>query len=210
MELKQTDFRRWFLERGTSTEIISRHWDQWDLIVNDIFRSGIKRQPEFFIQCAYESSYFRSSSENLNYSTANRILKVFRKQVRTLKKAKTLVRKPDLLAECVYGSRLGNDSAGARRLYKQGWSVFNFRGTGYIQLTGYNNWLDFKKQTGVDCFQDKEYFIKNPWQAAGFFWVRHRLDYLPGIREQTKAINGGYAGLPTRQNLYKYLLKSMK
>ena len=211
MILNKKAFYRWFKERGVVQNIIEKHWHQWDLVINNIFTLGIQRQPEFFIQCAYESGYFKRVCENLNYSTADRILKVFgKKRIGSLKKAKALVKKPEDLSVAVYGSRLGNDSVGARRLYKQGWSVFDFRGTGYIQLTGYKNWSDFKTQTGVNCFQDREYFIKNPWEASGFYWVRHKLDYLPGVREQTRAINGGYNGLKTREKLFKDLLKKIR
>ena len=210
MKIEKDDFKTWFNLRGYDDDQVKKQWSAWDLVVNKIFSAGIKRQPEFFIQCAYESAYFKRVCENLNYSSPDRILKVFRSRVRTLSKAKKLVKNPAGLAHAVYGKMLGNDSAKAKALYKAGWSVFNFRGTGYIQLTGFENWLDFKKQTGVDCFKDKDYFIKNPWEASGFYWVRHKLDYKPGIKEQTRAINGPAChGLKQREKLYKELLKIM-
>ena len=210
MKIEKEHFEKWFKLRGHDKEEIQTHWSAWDIVVNNIFSAGIKRQPEFFIQCAYESSYFKRVCENLNYSSPDRILKVFRSRVRTLSKAKKLIRNPVALAEAVYGKMLGNNSTKAKALYKKGWTVFNFRGTGYIQLTGFENWQDFKKQTGVDCFQDKDYFIDHPWEASGFYWVRHKLDYLPGIKEQTRAINGPAChGLGQRKKLFKELLKIM-
>ena len=208
MKLPKEVFFNWF-DKNThySSDCKNKIWNDWNTSVNDIFKSGIHRQPEFFIQCAFESQNFKRTEENLHYTTPDRILKVFRKYVKTLNNAKKLVKNPVALAECVYGSRMGNNSEGAKDLYKKGWSPFDFRGQGYIQLTGYDNWKLFNDMTGVNCFESRTYFIDNPWLASGFFWTYHKLDYVPGVQEQTKIINGGYSGLQARKILFKNLLK---
>ena len=210
MKITQNQFNKWFKIRGVQVTDRNILWDSWNLAINEIFQEGVQRQPEFFIQCAYESNYFQTVSENLRYSTPERILQVFGKRVGSLHKAKQLAGKPELLAEAVYGRRMGNDSAGAKRLYEKGWKVFDFRGQGYIQLTGFDNWRSFKEQTGINCFTDREYFMKNPWHGAGFYWVLHKLDYVPGVKEHTRVINGAHTGLKVREKLFAELLTIMR
>ena len=65
MKIEKDDFKTWFNLRGYDDDQVQKQWSAWNLVVNKIFSAGIKRQPEFFIQCAYESSYFKRVCENL-------------------------------------------------------------------------------------------------------------------------------------------------
>jgi predicted chitinase len=82
-------------------------------------------------------------SENLNYS-ANGLLKTFSKYF-TPKTAKIYARNPEKIANKVYGNRLGN---GANEGYK-------YRGRGYFQITGKENYERMSKLINVDL-------VKNP------------------------------------------------
>ena len=211
MKITQTQFLHWmtiYHRNPVEKDIVL--WEDWDKLVKNVF--GIKRQPEFFAQCAYESAYFRRLEEDMNYTTASRIKAVFGDRVGDLKSCETLVKNPKLLAKKVYYHHrdLGNDSEGAESLYKKGWEVWDFRGQGFIQLTGYTNWKRFKDETSIDCFKDKKYFQKHPWAASAFYWVDKELDYALDMREMTRMINGGYNGLNDRQNIMQKMLSIMR
>ena len=216
MKLTKSAFMQWHKkypakkdQKEVSFQLALQKWEQWDKAVNQIF--NIQRQPEFFCQCAYESNYFKTDSENLYYTKPDRILKIFKRRVRTLTKAKKLTKNPEALAKAVYSNILGNDSPKAKKLYRKGWTCLDFRGQGYIQLTGFNNWMDFKKKTGLDPFKNRQYFIDFPWRGAGFFWVRNSLDFVPSMKDMTRIINGtAQIGLKKREALFKELLNIMK
>lgn len=210
MQITKDQFLAWegFYAKGTPEEA-SDLWETFDRAVNNII--PVQRQPEFLAQCAYESAYFRLKDENLRYKTPQRIMKVF-KRVKTLKQAKRLIKNPKALAKAAYYSHpsLGNNSEGAKALYKVGWIVWDFRGQGWIQLTGYDNWESFKKDTGIDCFQNKTYFMDHPWEASAYFWKKNDLDYCPNMKSMTRKINGGYNGVANREKILRQIYQTMR
>ena len=183
-------------------------WEDWTTVVG--FTLPVLRQPEFLAQCAYESNYFRSNQEDLNYSSAKRILQVFGSRIKK-EHADALTNNPRALAKDAYldHPHLGNNSKEAKELYSKGWEVWDFRGQGYIQLTGFYNWKRFQKETGINCFSDKEFFIKRPWLASAYFWKLNDLDYEVDMKEMTKKINGGLNGYKERVETLKSILKIM-
>ena len=210
MILNKNQFYQWFADYNKRfSESVEDVWKGWNRTLKII---PVNRQPEFFAHCAHESSRFRLKAENLNYTNAKRIMQVFPRKVKDIQFAKTLVRAPRALAKAVYynHSSLGNNSPGAKELYNQGFNVWNFRGQGYIQLTGYNNWLSFYNDTNIDCFEEMDFFIKRPWMASAYFWFKNYLDYEYDMKSMTKKINGGYNGLDDRIKIFKQLLKIMK
>ena len=64
----------------------------------------------FLAQCGHESAGFTRLEENLNYS-AKSLYNVFRKYFPTIGIAEQYERRPEKIANLVYGSRMGNGSA---------------------------------------------------------------------------------------------------
>ena len=81
--------------------------------------------------------------ENLTYSSAERIKAVWPSRFNSLAEAKTYVKRPEALANKIYGGRsdLGNTKAGDGYL---------FRGRGFVQITGRRNYTAFGKRLGID------------------------------------------------------------
>lgn len=90
--------------------------------------------------------------ENMNYTTAKRILEVFgpprSQRIKTLEEAKEFVRKPRDLANRVYNGMLGN-----RPGSDDGW---RFRGGGHAHLTGRDNYARSSADAGVDLVENPE------------------------------------------------------
>ena len=85
----------------------------------------------FLAQCGHESGGFRVVNENLNYS-AKGLQGIFKKYFPTPVLAEQYQRKPEKIANRVYGGRMGNGPEASG-------DGFKFRGHGYIQLTGKDN-----------------------------------------------------------------------
>lgn len=163
------------------------------------------RQAMFLAQCSHESGGFKFKVENLNYS-AEALHKVFKKYFPTLAEAQKYARQPEKIANKVYANRMGNGDE------KSG-DGFRYRGRGYIQLTGKNNYRNFAH------FQNKELndeFLQ--WCesdegaicSALWFWHTNNLNKLADagdIKECTKRINGGYNGLEDRTQKYEAFKK---
>lgn len=84
-------------------------------------------------------------TENLNYS-AKRLMQVWPSQFPTLEKAKEYANDPQLLGNKVYGGRMGN---GVLEGYK-------YRGRGFVQLTGYDNYKRFSDLVGENLTKDPD------------------------------------------------------
>jgi predicted chitinase len=80
-----------------------------------------------------KESGFKPISENLNYTSTARLKEVFPSKTKNLsdEELKRYTNNPEGLAELVYGGRMGNTEPG---------DGFKYRGRGFIQLTGKNNY----------------------------------------------------------------------
>ena len=114
-------------------------------------------------QCAHESTGFTRKVENLNYTSAERIRTVFgKRRFPSLADAQEYVRQPRLLANKVYGGRMGNTGP------DDGW---RFKGRGWIQLTGRDNYRRFGPPLGMDLERNPELaaeldLLEAQWPAA--------------------------------------------
>ena len=81
---------------------------------------------------------------------------------------------------------------------------YKYRGRGWIQLTGKNNYRLLSKEFGEDFVSEPDLVARDPYDslAAGWFWNRQELNTfadLDDIMTITKKINGGFNGLNNRK-----------
>ena len=161
------------------------------------------RLSHFLAQCGHESAGFKAIQENLN-SGAKGLLGIFKKYFPTEAKALQYERKPEKIANLVYGSRMGNGDEASGDGYK-------FRGRGYIQLTGKNNYVAFGKAINEDIAVNPDLVAtKYPLLSAAWFWSSNSLNALAdkgaddaSVTAITKRVNGGTIGLPDRIKHFK-------
>jgi putative chitinase len=177
-----------------------------DQIPDTAARFGITntlRLAHFLAQCGHESGGFRAVQENLNYG-AKGLLTIFKKYFKTIEKANAYQRKPEKIANLVYGNRMGNgpESSG------MGWK---FRGRGYIQLTGFENYKLFDATVPEDIIANPDLVAtKYALASAGFFFKKNNLWSICDrgsspdvVTSVTKRVNGGTIGLADRQKHFK-------
>jgi putative chitinase len=161
------------------------------------------RVAHFLAQCGHESGGFRLTQENLNYS-AKGLNGIFRKYFPTEAAAAPYNRNPQKIANKVYSNRMGNGSEASGDGYK-------FRGRGYIQLTGRDNYTAFGKSIGVDIPSTPDLVAsKYALASAAWFFSKNGLHKIADegasdvvVTKITKRVNGGTIGLPDRIKHFK-------
>ena len=96
---------------------------------------------------------------------------------------------------------LGNTQAGDGR---------KFKGAGYIQLTGRNNYTAFSKAMGDKNILAKgaQYVANNyPWKASAFLWnnlknINGAIENGASVTQVSQLVNGGNNGLAQRQQFF--------
>lgn len=156
------------------------------------------RLAHFLAQCGHESGGFKAVRENLNYS-AKGLMGIFKKYFPNAKIALQYERKPEKIASLVYANRMGNGSEASG-------DGFNYRGRGYIQLTGKSNYQLFDKTVPEDITANPDLVAtKYPLASAAFFFNNNKLwaicdkgADIATVTAVTKRVNGGTIGLPDR------------
>jgi len=161
----------------------------------------------FLAQCGHESGGFKLVQENLNYG-AKGLLGTFKKYFPTEAKALQYERKPEKIANLVYGNRMGNGSETSGDGYK-------FRGRGYIQLTGKDNYTAFGKAINEDITANPDLVAtKYPLLSAAWFFQRCldkcKDDSDASVIAVTKCVNGGTIGLDDRRKYFKKYYELLK
>jgi len=161
------------------------------------------RLAHFLAQCGHESGGFRLTKENLNYS-AKGLMGIFKKYFPTEAKANEYARKPEKIANLVYGGRMGNgpESSG---------DGAKFCGRGFIQLTGRDNYTAFGKSIGEDVTANPQVVAeKYALLSAAWFFNKNKLHIMADggatdavVTSITKRVNGGTIGLPDRIKHFK-------
>ena len=155
------------------------------------------RLAHFLAQCGHESGGFKAVSENVNYSAAG-LKGIFGKYFPG-NLAESYARNPQKIASRVYGGRMGNGPESTGDGYK-------YRGRGYIQLTGKQNYTNFAKFIGEDTVNNPDLVAtKYPLASAAFFFDSNKLWAIcdkgadnATITAVTKRVNGGTIGLADR------------
>jgi putative chitinase len=161
------------------------------------------RLAHFLAQCGHESGGFRLTQENLNYS-AKGLRGIFKKYFPTDALAAAYARQPQKIANRVYGSRMGNGPEASGEGFK-------FRGRGYIQLTGKQNYTAFDLAVEDDILANPDLVsTKHALASAAWFWKKNGLNLIADtgaskevVTKITKRVNGGTIGLPDRIKHFK-------
>lgn len=161
------------------------------------------RLAHFLAQCGHESGGFKLSQENLNYSAAG-LMGIFKKYFPSQALADAYARQPEKIANKVYGGRMGNGDEASGDGYK-------FRGRGYIQLTGKENYTSFDTTVDDDIVTTPD-LVATKYQlaSAAWFWNKNKLNEIADggatdevVTKITKRVNGGTIGLPDRIKHFK-------
>ncbi|MCK9394230.1 MAG: glycoside hydrolase family 19 protein [Methylobacter sp.] len=171
------------------------------------------RLAHFLSQDDHESGGFKRTVENLNYSDVNRIALIFKHdcdldhdrviEPDELEAAKKYIKNPQALANFVYANQNGNGNEASG-------DGFKFRGRGFIQLTGRDNYTAFSEFIGEDCVVNPDLVAtKYPLASAGWFFTKNKIwaicdsgiNYV-AITAVTKKVNGGTNGLAERTALF--------
>jgi putative chitinase len=161
------------------------------------------RLAHFLAQCGHESGGFRLTQENLNYS-AKGLNGIFKKYFPTEAAAAPYNRNPQKIANKVYSNRMGNGTEASGDGYK-------FRGRGYIQLTGKDNYTAFGKSIGIDMTVNPDLVASQyALLSAAWFFTKNGLHKMADggatdavVTSITKRVNGGTIGLADRIKHFK-------
>ena len=161
------------------------------------------RLAHFLAQAGHESGGFKVVTENLNYG-AKGLMTIFKKYFPEGTKAALYERKPEKIANLVYGGRMGNGPEATG-------DGFRFRGRGYIQLTGRDNYTAFSKAINEDLTANPDLVAtKYPLLSAAWFFHKNGLHKIADggatdavVTSITKRVNGGTIGLPDRIKHFK-------
>lgn len=174
-------------------------------------------------QTAHESGGYTMLTENLNYRAATmaacwpkRFAEVgadgkpkrdAKSALIANKFALALDRKPEMIANVVYASRMGNGATESG----DGWK---YRGRGLKQLTGKDNYTRCGQALGLDLIENPDLLLEPEGAAlsAAWFWSINKCGALADADDfvgLTKRINGGTIGLEDRQRRYKAVLSSL-
>lgn len=181
-----------------SSKIPVQVLSELESVIREFDISNPFRLSHFLAQCAHESGNFKHVRENLNYS-AEGLVKVFPKYF-SKETALWYARKPEAIANVVYGGRMGNGDKNSG----DGW---RFKGAGYLQLTGRVNFKAFADHIGDANIMINPDLVatKYPLTSAAWFFETKKLWkicdeglHADVVKKVTYRVNGGYNGLADR------------
>jgi putative chitinase len=160
-----------------------------------------QRLAAFLAQTAHESGGYRAIKENLNYRAVT-LRKVFPKYFPTDESAAQYAGKPEMIANKVYGNRMGNGDETSGDGYR-------YCGRGLIQLTGKDNYTRYAQSLEISVEEASEHLttFEGCVQSAAWFWENNNLNQWADkgdILTLTKRINGGTIGLEDRIKHYNH------
>jgi putative chitinase len=174
------------------------------------------RVAHFLAQALYETGGGTVLFENLSYKTADRLLQIFgvgnhSAAVRPEEVA-GLLNNPQALAERVYG--MGNPKKAADLGNVKPGDAYRYRGGGLLQTTGGGNYLRMGQLSQVDFYDNTDLIVapEHALKPAVREWDEGKLNGFADkndIRTITRVINGGYNGLPQRQDLFNRIWSVM-
>jgi len=159
-------------------------------------------QAMFMANMSAESGGFGRMSENMNYSSVGRIKEVFKgnKAIGRMSNddLKGLVNNPQALGNAVYGNRMGN----------AGNEGYLYRGRGFTQLTGKDNYKRAGDALGYDLVNNPDLLLDPAISAKVSLWKWNesgagKAAKAGNFDATRKAINGGMNGIADARAAYK-------
>ncbi len=176
-------------------------WAENTAAIEAIGVNNDRRRAMLIGQCAHESAKFRTRFENLNYSAVG-LWRTFKRHFKSEAEVELFHRQPEKIANRVYAGRMGNGNSASG----DGW---RYRGRGFLQLTGRNNYMLYGGLIGVNlgAEPDRAAEVEQCWLIAAHFVARTRrsgqtlLQWadIPNAEMVTLGINGGKHGLVDRK-----------
>lgn len=159
----------------------------------------------FIAQVCHESGEFTIKSENMMYTTPQRIVDIWPTRFSIAGgngklMAADYCNNPEKLANEVYANRMGNGDQASGDGYR-------FRGAGFLQLTGresferYAAYLKKEVTETAHLVRTDDYYAMD--SAAWEYVIDKKLSGVPDFVLITKRINGGTIGLAERRKYYQ-------
>ncbi|RDS81030.1 peptidoglycan-binding protein [Dyella psychrodurans] len=168
----------------------------------DAYSYGItspKELANFMAQTTYESQGLVRLEESFKYTHGNAQITVRSAHHDETKldaaRLDALHGKPEQLGDLMYGGRMGNNEPG---------DGYKYRGRGYIQLTGKENYAAAGKAIGEDLVNNPDLAAQPEYagKLAIWFWNQYVHRVAPEeVTEATRIVNNGYTGLVARKEL---------
>ncbi len=182
-------------------QYVSHWYEALCKILPDYEINTTNRVAAFLAQTAHESGGYKALKENLNYRAVT-LRKVFPKYFPTDELANAYAQKPEMIANRVYGNRMGNGDEASG-------DGFRYCGRGLIQLTGKQNYQNFADsiETPVEELPEFLATFEGAIQSACWFWETNNLNQWADSSDMltlTKRINGGTIGLEDRIKHYNH------
>lgn len=154
------------------------------------------RVASFVGNCLHESRELARLEEDLNYTTAERLLKIFPHDFKDKADAQNYVKQPQRIANRVYANQGGNGNEASG----DGW---RFRGRGPGQLTLRYNYDAYSKHKGIDFVKNPDLVLEPEYLVDSFAWFfqknkLHQYADKWDIKTINKKINGGSIGMAER------------
>lgn len=163
------------------------------------------RLAHFLSQAADESEDFKKTSENLSYGLAALYSSdphhpaLWQHHFTSIADATPYVHNSEKIGNRIYSNRMGNGDEASGDGYK-------FRGRGYIQLTGKENYQIFSTAINVNLISNPDLVAtKYPLASAAWFFHKNGLHTIADegatsdvVTKITKRVNGGVIGLEKR------------
>ncbi len=156
----------------------------------------------FLAQYGYETGGFTQLEENLNYTTAERVLTEFPKYFKSIDEAQKAVRNPIYLGNIVYANRFGNNATS---------DGYKYKGRGYCHLTFKANYEAATNALGIDFLKMPDMLTTHNYacMVGAWYWDSRDINIFADRLDDvmcTKLINGGKNGLDDRIALRKKIM----
>lgn len=170
--------------------------------------TGRLRVAAFLAQTAHESARYQRLVENLHYTDAERLMKIWPSKFPRFESGMPYLRQPERLANYVYAGRMGNGSEASG----DGWA---FRGRGLIQITGRELYEAFGADIGEPLAVHPDLVAQPAYAAlsAAWYWKKIGANALADegqFDRITRRINPAMAGAEDRRQLYQRAFRALE